>query len=686
MEEEQIIETVGTALAEPANNFEDPAAGQIVSFVKEKMQRAEDARRVEEERWLKAYRNYRGIYSPDTQFTEAEKSRVFVKVTKTKVLAAYGQIVDVLFGSDKFPLGISATIVPEGIQESVHFDMQPVPAPSLQPGDTIQKIKERELGALEKKLAPVRNELQPGPGTTATQITYNPAAVTASKMEKKIHDQLDESNAVKKLRKAAFECALFGTGIMKGPFVINKESPKWNEKGEYTPVVNKRPAASDVRIWDFYPDPDASASDVCECEFVIERHKLSRSKLRDLKKRPFFRKKAINKALELGESYIEKWWETSLDEQQTGSAVNRFEALEFWGMIDVDLLRDFDVAIPPEFSKEDQVQVNIWICQDQVLRLVFNPFKPTSIPYHVVPYELNPYSVFGVGVADNMEDTQLLMNGFMRMAVDNAALSGNLVLEVDEDALVPGQNTTLYPGKVFRRQGGQPGQSIYGIKFPNVSNENMQLFDKARVLADESTGLPSFAHGQTGVTGIGRTSSGISMLMSAAHGSIRTVIKNFDDYLLGPLGRGYYYFNMQFDFDKELVGDLEVKARGTESLMANEIHRQRLMQLLSLVMNPMLAPFAKMDYILSAIAKSLDLDPDQVVNNMGDAAIQAKILQGLQASMTPPDQQGQKQGPPGVSDTQGSGNGNMGMGSVSLPGEQGFSGNAGGQGVPQGAG
>ena len=43
------------------------------------------------------------------------------------------------------------------------------------------------------------------------------------------------------------------------------------------------------------------------------------------------------------------------------------------------------------------------------------------------PYELNPYGFFGVGIAENMDDTQTLMNGFMRMAVDNAVLSGNLI-------------------------------------------------------------------------------------------------------------------------------------------------------------------------------------------------------------------------------------------------------------------
>ena len=60
-----------------------------------------------------------------------------------------------------------------------------------------------------------------------------------------------------------------------------------------------------------------------------------------------------------------------------------------------------------------------------------------------------------------MEDTQLLANSFIRMAVDNAALSGNLIFEIDETNLTPGQDMTIYPGKIFRRMAGAPGQSIF---------------------------------------------------------------------------------------------------------------------------------------------------------------------------------------------------------------------------------
>ena len=685
-----------------ADNSRDEKVGTVVGLVEGKYYKAEKARYTDELRWIRAYQNYRGVYGSDVQFTSTEKSKVFVKVTKTKVLAAYGQIVDVLFGSNKFPISINPTVLPEGITDTVNFETDsnmrkaqesdgalPDDDTRLQPGETIIDLRER-LGAIRNKLEPVKNLVEEGPGTTPSKVTFHPAMVAAKKMEKKIHDQLEESNARKQLRIAAFETALFGTGIMKGPFAYDKEYPSWSEDGEYTPTVKTVPQTSSVSIWNFYPDPDANNMD--EAEYVVERHKMSRSQMRNLKKRPFFRSNAIDTAISMGESYSKEWWEQVMEEADQETKAERYSVLEFWGYVDTELLKEYEIEIPKELKDQDQVSVNIWVCNGQVLRLVMNPFTPSILPYYAVPFEVNPYSFFGVGIAENMDDTQNLMNGFMRMSVDNAALSGNLLIEVDETNLVPGQDLSVYPGKVFRRQGGAPGQAIFGTKFPNVSNENMQMFDKARVLADESTGFPSFAHGQTGIQGVGRTASGISMLMSAANGSIRNVVKNIDDYLLGPIGRAFFHFNMQFDYDDNIKGDLSVKAEGTESLMANEVRSQRLMQFLGVVQNPVLAPFAKMDYIIREIAKSMDLDPDKLTNSMGDAAIQAEILKKFQADNPPPQvdpnapqqqqgapQQGEQQPPAGaqVQDTQGSGGGQVGTGTAPLPGEQGFTGNTG---------
>lgn len=690
MEEEQ-LEFEGfevESVKDKANTaFYDDEAGEILSLVEEKYNAAKDARYSDEQRWLRAYRNYRGIYGPEMQWTETEKSKIFVKVTKTKVLAAYQSIVDVLFGNDRFPISIAPTILPDGVEDTVHMDMQAQGMPAdipeeerkLKPGETLQDLQER-LGGLKLKLSTVMDELKKGPGTTPTSITFHPAAVSAAKMEKKIQDQLIECNGNKALRNVAFETALFGTGVMQGPFAIDKEYPKWDEDGNYDPLKKTIPSVEFVSVWNFYPDPDADNME--EAEFVIRRHKMTRSKLRSLKKRPLFRKNAVDTALEIGESYTEEYWEHHLEEEETGSSPDRFEVLEFWGMVDTEVLQNYGLAIPPNLRDQEELSVNIWVCNNQLLRMVMNPFKPAHLPFHAVPYENNPYSFFGVGVAENMDDTQSMMNGFMRMAIDNAALAGNLIIEIDEDSLTPGQDTKVYPGKVFRRSGGAPGQAIFGTKFPSTAKENMDMFDKARQLSDESTGIPSFAHGQMGVSaGLGRTSSGISMMMGAAAGTVRSVIKNIDDYLLAPLGKALYHFNMQFDPDEEIKGDLEVKARGTESLMANEVRSQRLMQLLSIVQNPALAPFAKMDYIIREIAKSLDLDPDKVVNSLSDAAIQAKMLQAMQPEQ-PPEQPGQgTEGAPEVptpGNTQQAGNGNIGPGGVNTPQEEGATGN-----VPQ---
>ena len=215
---------------------EDSELSGVISFIQDNFKRSKDWRRFDEERWLQSYRNYRGIYSPDVQFTEAERSRVFIKVTKTKVLAAYGQITDVLFARQKFPLSIEPTTLPEGVTEAVHFDPNdkteaaqpekeertqspygfPGDGEDLEPGDTVVSLSERKLklGPLEEKLSEI-DGLKEGEGLTPSAITYHPALVAAKKMEKKIMDQLEESGASKHLRSASFECSLFGQVLLK---------------------------------------------------------------------------------------------------------------------------------------------------------------------------------------------------------------------------------------------------------------------------------------------------------------------------------------------------------------------------------------------------------------------------------------------------------------------------------------
>ena len=660
---------------------------RLSQYVSDQFRRSKDHRLQDETRWLSSYRNYRGIYGPEVQFTDTEKSQAFVKITKTKVLAAYAQMTDVLFAGSKFPIGMEARRYPNNVADSVHFDPNALTDEKVKektqvdykvPRNIVRPEIARDLGLYQDKLEPINDDLEVGAGTNPGSITYEPAKRAAQLMEKKMHDQLEETNADKHLRSAAFECALFGTGIIKGPFAYDKEYPRWDDEGNYDPIMETIPKIEYVSIWDMYPDPDAR--NMAEAEYVVQRHRLSRSQLRNLKKRPHFRDESIELAIEYGPDYAREYWEDALEDHTQSDTIDRFEVIEYWGMMDSELAEEAELKIPKQFKDRDQMEVNVWVCNGQIIRLVLNPFTPSRIPFCAVPYELNPYGLFGIGVAENMTDTQLLMNGFMRMSVDNAALSGNLLIEIDETNLVPGQDLSVYPGKVFRRQAGAPGQAIFGTKFPNVSNELLMMFDKARQLSDESTGIPSFSHGQTGITGVGRTASGMSMLMGAAAQGIKTVVRNVDDYLLAPLGKALFSFNMQFNFDKQFAdGDLEVKARGTESLMRNEIRSQRLLQFMQMTQNQQMAPFVKYDYVLRELAASMDLDEDKILNDQREAIVQAKMMAEIQAMMPPPPAQAAPaEGAPNPSDPTGNGGGNIAPGSAPEPGAPGFTGSGGG--------
>ena len=674
----------------------DKSYSNLGYLVESRLKESEQARLYDEKRWLRSYRNYRGIYSSDMAFRDSEKSKVFVKITKTKVLAAYGQLIEVLFSQGKFPIGIFPTTDPVGVEKYAHIKPEAMKknprmediygfegdGREISPGSTANEI----LNGLAEKYQNAGFEKGAAPDLK-TMPQIEPAEEAAKNMERLIHDQLEESHAISVMRHVLFEMCLLGTGILKGPFNYEQSVHQWalDDSGErvYAPKTKLVPRVEAVSCWDLYPDPDAVTMD--DADYIIQRHVFNRTQVRDLVNRPFFRKSAIEDLLSGGPNYENRSYETALfdRENQEEYNKNRFEVLEYWGTMDKYLVEEAGIEMPEGIEDDlDEVQVNAWISNGHILRLVLNPFTPARNPFMVCPYEINPYQFFGVGIPENMDDAQTIMNGHARMAIDNLALAGNLVFDVDETMLVPGQDMTVFPGKIFRRQSGQTGQSIHGLRFPNTAPENMQMFDKFRQLADESTGIPSYSHGQTGIQSTTRTASGMSMLMGAAALNIKTVIKNVDDYLLRPLGETLFHWNMQFNKDvPEIQGDLDIKAQGTSSLMQKEVRSQRLMTFMQVASNQFLAPFVKWHSIIREIAKSMDIDPDQLVNDPEKAAIFAKMIGEMNANQQAEGTNQQQGGmgtdggvPAGaaISDTQGSGGGNIGIGTPQTPGESGF--------------
>lgn len=174
---------------------------EVVMDIQSKFDESKTNRRDVETRWLKAYNNFRARYGDDVKFLETEKSRVFVKVTKTKVIAAYGQILDIITGGPRFPIAIRPTEDPLGIEEVVHLDPNEVPnqttpepatIPEVDPvgyeGDGLDMMANdtwmsRTARAVKKAMfmedTGKELKINKGPATQAGQITLSPAEEAA---------------------------------------------------------------------------------------------------------------------------------------------------------------------------------------------------------------------------------------------------------------------------------------------------------------------------------------------------------------------------------------------------------------------------------------------------------------------------------------------------------------------------
>lgn len=705
------------SLAQAASAEE--AVSALAGYVQNRYNIAKSGRFLTEQRMMAAWKQFNGEPSDEERasIAAAKKrnptaSALSVNITKTKTLAAYSQVCEILFGDKEFPLALEATPEPDGILDRAYLAPEQFPddagespdiygyegdGRTIEPGATYSTL----LGGVKDKFSRFidagRKVMVGASPDPMTMPEIRPAEKAAARMHKVVQDQIKEKNIESEVRNMVLESCILGTGWLRRPLTVRETVHRWEKTPDgvkYTPEEKLMPAPHFVSAWNVYPDPQARR--VKDAAYVIERHPLDEYQLKKLKKQPFFNKVAIDEALNSPSSYIDEWWEGSyaLDEQMDlGAKPQKWLVLEYSGYIDKEMLHLLDEYLnEKELDKiNDVVAVNIWVWNNRVLRCIINPYTPATQEYYAVPFEEHPNQIWGKGLPENMADTQRIINGHLRMATDNLKFAGSVMFEVNRNYLKAGQDMSIYNGKIWETNGGPPGQSIYPITVPNVSQSNLQFVTTARQMADEATGQPSYSYGQY-TTGQTRTASGMSMLMSAANLSIKTVVKNFDEQLIKPMGEAYFYWNMQFNEDiDEIRGDINVVARGTDALMQKEVQSQRLLQFLQVAGgNPQMAPFVNIEYTVGELAKSLGLDKDKAVNDRTNAMLTAEIMgkltnainQGSGQQAPNPSNSGGQQGsatPSGninPSDTSGGGGSNIGVGNAPTPGEAGFSASA----------
>tara|TARA_R100000773_G_scaffold15868_1_gene14424 strand:- start:1479 stop:3449 length:1971 start_codon:yes stop_codon:yes gene_type:complete len=597
-----------------------------------------DSRKETENEWLSDLRQFQGLYEPDVLARLNEsgaRSKVFVGLTRTKVMAAYSRIVDLLFQHGDSFFGIEPTPIPQldplkMMQMREMAVSQVIAASGMSPEQNEDLIVAR-LQELEEEFLEAEKEI---------------ARKAADQMKVEIHDQLIEANAEQKLKEAILESCIFGSGAIKaGTVRIDRvqsysrvADPMTGAMGFALSQIEKAmPEVESVSIFDLYPDPYCTNLD--DCEGLFRRHVLTRSQLRDLADRPGFDADMIryliknNRQGNHTEEEHERTRRRIAGINEHAESSNRFEVIEYWGEIDGHELEEHGVEMPEDADLSEYFSACVWFSGGKVIKVMLNPIMGYKIPYHIFPYEKSPHQFWGTGVPRMMRDSQVTMNAATRIWIDNLALSSGPMMEVNTDLLAAGEDPTdIHPWRVFLREGGDgsmPAVRFYQpIANANGLNQIVELF---RRFADETTSLPSYTHGEQ-TRSLNKTATGISMLMGAANVALKSTIKNIDDFLLEPMIEALFHFNMEFGTNEKAKGDLKVIPRGSTALVQKEVQSQRLLQFLSLVSNPMDAAMIDRTQLLRDIAQSLDIDPDEVIKSeerlQAEQALQAQALAG----------------------------------------------------------
>ena len=160
------------------------------------------------------------------------------------------------------------------------------------------------------------------------------------------------------------------------------------------------------------------------------------------------------------------------------------------------------------------------------------------------------------------------------------------------------------------------------------------VYDKFSKLADDQSGIPSYVYGDLNVQGAGRTSSGLSMLMGAAGKGIRQVVMHIDNEIIKPIVHRQFVYNMRYDEDESIKGDVNIVPKGAVNLAVKETVNVRRIEFLNATANEVDMQIVGKEgraAILREVAKGLQMPVDDIVPSREKERFQDKVKAQMQA-------------------------------------------------------
>lgn len=613
------------ATAEQFNNA--PLIQGLTAYVRGRWSSALEAKRNSvEDRMLKSVRQRRGIYDDDilSEIKLVGGSQIYMMLTSNKCRAAASWIRDVMLGAGKDkPWTIDPTKIPE-LPPQVK---QSVMAQAVQEAQMFTQMTGLPVGPefVERDAVYLYDRVQADAKKQATE--------RMARMEDKMEDQLAEGGFSESLDEFINDIVTFPSAILKGPVVRKTQDLEWTQDAEGKSVAK---AVDTLRpYWDrvdpFMAYPAAHASGIDDGDF-IERHRLSRASLYEMKGVEGYSSEAIDAVLDVyGRNGLNDWLavdteKANVEGKSTANVSNNpgnlIDALQFWGSVQGKLLVEWGM---PEASLPDQLKdypCEVWMIGSWCIKAVLNPDPLGRKPYYKASYEEVPGAFWGNSVADLARDSQTQCNVAARAIANNMGIASGPQMTINVDRLPAGEDITqMFPWKIHQHTSDPYGSTAKAIDFfmpPMIGDQLIGVYNFFSALADEHTGVPRYMTGDaTQQGGALRTSSGMSMLMQNAGKAIKQVIGNIDRHAIEPCIGRLWFYNMLFGTDPALKGDAKFIARGASSLVIKETQQQRINEFMQLALsNPLVGQIVGEEAIASLLriaAKNLDMDTDAIV-------------------------------------------------------------------------
>ena len=643
------------ALAERQNQ---PVILGLAGYLRQCWDVAQMAKKPIEYIMLRALRQRNGQYDADKlqQIRGQGGSEIYMMITEVKCRAAESWLRDILLDNGSPP-----------------WDLQATPIPDLSPAQTkdVQAIfAERVMKMVEEYgKAPDREEMaemREAVGQDFRFAVLQQAQMRADRMKVKIQDQFAQGGWESSFNDFITDLVTFPAAFIKGPVVRRQRALGWKTNAQGQTVVEpiERLGPEYERVDPFYIYPEPGISTINE-GYLFEYHPLSRMQLSDLIGVPGYDEDAIRKVLEIGngQSWINQDVELQKDEEERKyysymKPTTEFDALEFWGKVSGKMLREWGLTeedVPDEAREYD---ANVWMVGNYVIKAVLNYDPLGEKPYAKTSFIKCPGAFWGKAIPEIIEDLQGVCNAAARALVNNMGISSGPQVEVNVERLPPNEDITqLTPWKIWQTINDPVGSSAPAIRFTQPdsrASELMGVYEKFSRLADDHSGIPAYVYGDLNVQGAGRTSSGLSMLMGAAGKGIRQVVMHIDTDVVKPIVLRQFVYNMRYDEDESIKGDVEVLARGAINLAVKETVNIRRIEFLNATANPIDLEIIGKEgraSILREIAKGLQMSVEDVVPSREKEGYTGRIT--ARAAMAAAQQQAQQpqggapQGPDG---------------------------------------